>query len=113
MAGSSLVGRFTIAGREDRPARPERYDISSIEKVGDDLWRFNARLRYGNVDTTLPIVVPMRFAGSSSCEFIMNAPSPASATTRSSGWTSLAAIAPGTEMPIAANPLLITTVFGS
>jgi hypothetical protein len=63
MAGTSLVGRFTIAGREDRPARPERYDIASIEKVGEDLWRFNARLRYGDVDTTLPIVVPMRFAG--------------------------------------------------
>src|SRR5215204_1179809 len=63
MSGASLVGRFTIAGREDRPARPERYDLSSVEKVGDDLWRFNARLRYGDVDTTLPIVVPMRFAG--------------------------------------------------
>jgi hypothetical protein len=63
MAGASLVGRFTIAGREDRPARPERYDISSVEKVGEDLWRFNARMRYGDVDTTLPFVVPMRFAG--------------------------------------------------
>lgn len=63
MAGASLVGRFTIAGREDRPARPERYDISSVEKVGDDLWRFNARMRYGDVDTTLPVAVPMRFAG--------------------------------------------------
>jgi len=63
MSGASLVGRFTIAGREDRPARPERYDLSSVEKVGEDLWRFNARLRYGDVDTALPIVVPMRFAG--------------------------------------------------
>ena len=63
MTGTSLVGRFTIAGREDRPARPERYDLASVEKVGEDLWRFNARLRYGDVDTTLPIVVPMRFAG--------------------------------------------------
>jgi hypothetical protein len=63
MTGASLIGRFTIAGREDRPARPERYDLSSVEKVGEDLWRFNARMRYGDVDTTLPIVVPMRFAG--------------------------------------------------
>jgi hypothetical protein len=63
MTGASLVGRFTIAGREDRQGRPERYDLTSVEKVGEDLWRFNARLRYGDVDTTLPIVVPMRFAG--------------------------------------------------
>lgn len=63
MKGASLIGQFTVTGREDRPANPERYDISSVEKVGDDLWRFNARIRYGSVDSTLPIVVPMRFTG--------------------------------------------------
>ena len=63
MKGVALVGQFTITGREDRPANPERYDISSVEKVGDDLWRFNARIRYGKVDSTLPVVVPMRFNG--------------------------------------------------
>ena len=63
MSGASLVGQFTIAGREDRAGRPERYDLSSVEKVGNDLWRFNSRIRYGNIDTTLPIVVPMRFVG--------------------------------------------------
>jgi hypothetical protein len=63
MEGVSLIGRFTIAGREDREARPDRYDIASVAKVGDDLWRFNARIRYGSVDATLPIVVTMRWAG--------------------------------------------------
>lgn len=63
MNDSALVGRFTIAGREDRGDRQERYDISSVEKVGDDQWRFNTRVRYGSVDTTLPIVVTMRWAG--------------------------------------------------
>jgi hypothetical protein len=63
MHGAALVGRFTIAGREDRAASPERYEISSVEKVGGDAWRFNARLRYGNVDVTLPIVVTMLWAG--------------------------------------------------
>ena len=63
LSGASLVGRFTTAGREDQQGRPERYDISSIEKVGDDRWRFNARIQYGNVDTTLPIVVPVQWAG--------------------------------------------------
>ena len=56
---------------------------------------------------------PIRFAVSSSWLFIRKAPSPARATTLRSGWTSLAAIAPGTLMPIAANPLLMITVFGS
>jgi hypothetical protein len=61
MSGSSLVGRFTIAGREEREALAERYDLSSVEKVGENSWRFNARMRYGSVDTTLPVVVPMRW----------------------------------------------------
>jgi hypothetical protein len=63
MQGAALVGHFTVAGREDREARPDRYDIASVAKVGDDEWRFNARIRYGSVDATLPIVVTMRWAG--------------------------------------------------
>jgi hypothetical protein len=62
MRGSVLVGKFTIAGREDREASPDRSEISSVDKVGDDQWRFNARMQYGNVDVTLPIVVTMRWA---------------------------------------------------
>ncbi|MGH9147118.1 MAG: hypothetical protein ACRD1Q_10445 [Vicinamibacterales bacterium] len=63
MRGVALVGQFTIAGREDRTPDPDRYDISSVEKVGDDRWRFNTRVRYGNVDISLPITVPMRWVG--------------------------------------------------
>ena len=63
MRGVALVGRFTVAGREDQPGRPDRYDISSVEKVGSDLWRFNARIRYGTSDVTLPVVVTMRWVG--------------------------------------------------
>ena len=63
MHGASLVGRFTIAGREDRQASPDRHDISSVEKLAGNDWRFNARMRYGSVDATLPIVVTMVWAG--------------------------------------------------
>ena len=63
MRGVALVGRFTDAGREDQPGRPDRYDISSVEKVGTDQWRFNARMRYGSADVTLPVVVTMRWIG--------------------------------------------------
>jgi hypothetical protein len=59
MEGAALVGRFTIAGREDRQTLPDRYDIYSVDKVGQDQWRFNARI--GENGMTLPIVVTMRF----------------------------------------------------
>jgi hypothetical protein len=62
MRGVTLVGRFTIAGRADRATSPDRYDISSVEKIGEGQWRFNARLP--NYKTaTLPIVVSMAWAG--------------------------------------------------
>lgn len=61
MRGVTLIGSFTIAGRENRAPQPDRYDIVSVEKVGDDLWRFNARCC--GVKGAVPIVVPMRFNG--------------------------------------------------
>ncbi len=60
MNGAALVGRFTIAGREDRAATPDRYDLYNVEKVGPDQWRFNAKI--GESGVTLPIVVRMTFA---------------------------------------------------
>ncbi|MGE0394881.1 MAG: hypothetical protein AB7P67_15045 [Vicinamibacterales bacterium] len=60
---ASLVGRFTVDGREDRPASEDRYDISSIEKVGEDRWRFNVRMRHGSVDVTVPVVMPVTWVG--------------------------------------------------
>ena len=63
MRDVSLVGSFTIAGREDRAPRPDRYDISSVEKVGTDLWRFNATMQCCGVKGAIPVVVPMRWNG--------------------------------------------------
>ncbi len=60
MNGAALVGRFTIRGREDRVATPDRYDLYSVDKVGPDQWRFNAKI--GESGVTVPIVVRMTFA---------------------------------------------------
>ena len=58
-----LVGHFTIEGRETRGGSPERYEIASVTKVDEDQWRFDVRMVYGSVDVTLPVVVPMVWAG--------------------------------------------------
>jgi hypothetical protein len=64
MRNATMVGTFTVAGRENRTPRPDRYEISSVEKVGDDLWRFNAKMDCcGLSGSGIPIVVPMRFVG--------------------------------------------------
>jgi hypothetical protein len=64
MRGASLIGNFTVEGREsNRAPREDRYDIDSVEKVGDDLWRFNAGMKCCGVNGVIPVVVPMRFVG--------------------------------------------------
>jgi hypothetical protein len=57
----TLVGSFTTDGRESRVPEPDRYEIVSVEKVGDDLWRFNARCC--GLNGAVPFVVPMRLNG--------------------------------------------------
>ena len=63
MQGVVLVGHFTIEGLEDQGGNLERYEIARVAKVGDGRWRFNARLRYGGIDVTLPVTVPLVWAG--------------------------------------------------
>jgi hypothetical protein len=62
MRGAVLDGVFTVDGPNGTP-RPDRYEIASVEKIGDDLWRFNTRMVHETTDVTLPIVVPMQWIG--------------------------------------------------
>lgn len=64
MKNVTLRGSFTVDGRGgNRTPREDRYDIDSVEKVGDDLWRFHAGMQCCGVNGTIPIVIPMRFVG--------------------------------------------------
>lgn len=60
-----MVGNFTVTGRENQSPRPDRYEIASVEKVGNDLWRFNAKMDCCGMEGkgAIPIVVPMAFNG--------------------------------------------------
>jgi len=58
-----LEGNFTIEGVDPSDGRPERYEIAQVTKLDERRWRFDARVTYGNVDVTLPVVVPLVWAG--------------------------------------------------
>jgi hypothetical protein len=63
MQDVSLVGSFTVAGRGGEP-REDRYQIASVEKIGEDLWRFNAQMDCCGLDgSVVPIAVPLTFVG--------------------------------------------------
>ena len=64
MRNVNMVGTFTVWGREDRVPRTDRYEIASVEKIGDDLWRFNTRMDCCGLNgSSIPIAVPMRWVG--------------------------------------------------
>ncbi len=63
MQNVALEGHFTIEGRERRDGNPELYEISKVTKLDGDRWRFDVHLTYGSVDATLPVVVPIVWAG--------------------------------------------------
>ncbi len=58
-----LVGTFTVDGRENPDGNPERYEIERVTKIDDTRWRFDTRMTYANVDVTLPVAVPIVWAG--------------------------------------------------
>lgn len=63
LSGSKLVGRFTILGKEDPPAK-EEYTIKSVTKLPQgDYWAFETRIKYGNKDVTVPLPLEVKWAG--------------------------------------------------
>ncbi|PQO35234.1 hypothetical protein C5Y97_14715 [Blastopirellula marina] len=63
LTGATLVGKFTIVGR-DVPPKEERYEIKSVHKLDEgDIWLFNARVKYGDKDSTIPMPLEVKWAG--------------------------------------------------
>lgn len=59
----NLVGSFTVDGGNEKPPKSERYEIESVKKLTGNLWTFTVRIKYGQLDTKLPITVPVLWAG--------------------------------------------------
>jgi hypothetical protein len=61
--GATLVGHFTLSARNLADLKEERYHIESIEKLAGDRWLFRSRIRYGDHDVTVPLPLPVKWAG--------------------------------------------------
>ncbi len=69
-----LVGSFTVDGKESEGApKAERYEIESVTKASENLWIFMTRVKYGKLDTKLPITVPIEWAGDTPLVSLTNA----------------------------------------
>jgi len=63
MANTVMIGKFTIDGRKDADPKTERYEITSVTKAQGNYWTFLARVKYGKIDTKVPITVKVLWAG--------------------------------------------------
>ncbi|MDC0937032.1 hypothetical protein OAS39_12160 [Pirellulales bacterium] len=64
LSGATLVGHFTESGGEGTPKlTAEEYQLATVRHVGDGMWLFEARIRYGEHDLKLPLTLPVRWAG--------------------------------------------------
>ena len=65
LSGATLEGSFTSTGAGSDPTKLSRdkYTLGEVKKVSGDVWQIPARIQYGEKDITLPIMLPIRWAG--------------------------------------------------
>lgn len=64
MSGVELTGKFTVEGKiSAAEAKEEKYTITKVSKVEGDIWLFTARVQYGDKDITVPMPLPVKWAG--------------------------------------------------
>jgi hypothetical protein len=65
LSNSVLSGSFTMDGQPLNKLEEERYEIRSAKKLegADNLWEIKTRIKYGNKDLTVPVVVNLEWVG--------------------------------------------------
>ena len=62
LTGADLVGSFTVEGQEGAP-KQDRYSITKATKLKGNQWALFARIKYNEVDITVPVAVNVDWAG--------------------------------------------------
>lgn len=65
LSGATLEGSFTHSGpgADSSKLAREKYTLGEVKKLAGDVWQFPTRIQYGGHDVTLPIMLPIRWAG--------------------------------------------------
>jgi hypothetical protein len=65
LSGATLEGSFTSTGEGSDPAElsREKYTLGEVKKLQGDYWLIPARIQYGEKDVTIPLTLPVRWAG--------------------------------------------------
>lgn len=68
MNRATMVGHFTVTGEEGRGGAggkltEERYELGEVKRLESGHWLIQSRIRYGDHDVTIPLTLPIRWAG--------------------------------------------------
>jgi hypothetical protein len=66
LSGATLEGSFTASGREGDDSNKltsDKYTLGEVKNVGGNNWVFPTRIQYSDKDFTLPLTLPIEWAG--------------------------------------------------
>jgi hypothetical protein len=65
LSGATLEGSFTSTGKgaDATKLSREKYTLGEVKKLDGNYWLVPARIEYGDKDITVPLMLPVRWAG--------------------------------------------------
>jgi hypothetical protein len=60
LTNAVMSGQYTVG---KAGPKSDKYTIVSVRKLKDDNWLFTARIEFGGKDVTLPVIIPIKWAG--------------------------------------------------
>lgn len=65
MTGATLVGSFTVDGKNGKAPKTERYELGDVKKLKGDKWLFTAKWKYGSKaqKVSIPLTLTIKWAG--------------------------------------------------
>jgi hypothetical protein len=68
LSHAALVGHFTVTGDQGQSGdtsklTTERYELGEVKHLGSNQWLLPATIKYGDHNVTVPLTLPIRWAG--------------------------------------------------
>ena len=63
LSGATLEGSFTVTGKDPGKLTTDKYTLGEVKKLDGNNWLFPTRIQYSDKDFTLPLTLPIEWAG--------------------------------------------------
>src|SRR6266478_6318726 len=60
LTNAVMAGQYTMG---NSAPKKDKYTIISVRKLKDDNWLFQSRVQFGEKDVTIPMIIPVKWAG--------------------------------------------------